>query len=145
MVSDEDNEEENSSPYNPAPPSEKVWLPVYLDHDGKLAKHDWCLDTGIIKNQGGEEAKPKGFYVLVMNKMRYILEKDLGHEKSAPKLPESQISLILKDLDKIEGFYDKWWRTESSQIETFIRIVQHRRPDLSEKFIIDTVVRTLSG
>tara|TARA_Y100000590_G_scaffold174210_1_gene199230 strand:- start:911 stop:1348 length:438 start_codon:yes stop_codon:yes gene_type:complete len=145
MGSDEDNEEENSSPYNPAPPSEKVWLPVYLDDDGKLAKHDWCLDTGIIKNQGGEEAKPKGFYVLVLNKMRYILKKDLGHEKSAPKLPESQISLILKDLERIEGFYDKWWRTESSQIETFIRIVQHRRPDLSEKFIIDTVVRTLSG
>ena len=145
MGSDEENEEENSSPYNPAPPSEKVWLPVYIDDDGKLAKHDWCLDTGIIKNQGGEEAKPKGFYVLVLNKMRYILKKDLGHEKSAPKLPESQISLILKDLDKIEGFYDKWWRTESSQIETFIRIVQHRRPDLSEKFIIDTVVRTLSG
>ena len=145
MGSDEDNEEENSSPYNPAPPSEKVWLPVYLDDDGRLAKHDWCLDTGIIKNQGGEEAKPKGFYVLVLNKMRYILKKDLGHEKSAPKLPESQISLILKDLERIEGFYDKWWRTESSQIETFIRIVQHRRPDLSEKFIIDTVVRTLSG
>ena len=145
MGSDEENEEENSSPYNPAPPSEKVWLPVYIDDDGKLAKHDWCLDTGIIKNQGGEDAKPKGFYVLVLNKMRYILKKDLGHEKSAPKLPESQISLILKDLDKIEGFYDKWWRTESSQIETFIRIVQHRRPDLSEKFIIDTVVRTLSG
>ena len=145
MGSDEENEGENSSPYNPAPPSEKVWLPVYIDDDGKLAKHDWCLDTGIIKNQGGEEAKPKGFYVLVLNKMRYILKKDLGHEKSAPKLPESQISLILKDLDKIEGFYDKWWRTESSQIETFIRIVQHRRPDLSEKFFIDTVVRTLSG
>ena len=145
MGSDEENEGENSSPYNPAPPSEKVWLPVYIDDDGKLAKHDWCLDTGIIKNQGGEEAKPKGFYVLVLNKMRYILEKDLGHEMSAPKLPESQISLILKDLDKIEGFYDKWWRTESSQIDTFIRIVQHRRPDISEKFIIDTVVRTLSG
>ena len=144
----ESNEEVNTkelNPHNPAPPSEKVWLPVYLDEEGKLAKHDWCLDTGIIKNQGGEEAKPKGFYVLVLNKMRYILKKDLGHEKSAPKLPESQISLILKDLERIEGFYDKWWRTESSQIETFIRIVQHRRPDLSEKFIIDTVVRTLSG
>ena len=145
MGLEEENEAEDLNPHSPAPPSEKVWLPVYLDEEGKLAKHDWCLDTGIVKNQGGEEAKPKGFYVLVLNKMRYILEKDLGHEKSAPKLPESQISLILKDLDKIEGFYDKWWRTESSQIDTFIRIVQHRRPDISEKFIIDTVVRTLSG
>ena len=145
MGLEEENETEDLNPHSPAPPSEKVWLPVYLDDEGKLAKHDWCLDTGIIKNQGGEEAKPKGFYVLVLSKMRYILKKDLGHAKNAPKLPEAQISLILRDLDKIDGFYDKWWRTESSQIETFIRIVQHRRPDLSEKFIIDTVVRTLSG
>jgi len=145
MSLEEENEAEDLNPHTPAPLSEKVWLPVYLDEEGKLAKHDWCLDTGIIKNQGGEEAKPKGFYVLVLNKMRYILKKDLGHAKNAPKLPESQISLIIRDLDKIDGFYDKWWRTESSQIETFIRIVQNRRPDLSEKFIIDTVVRTLSG
>ena len=145
MSSEEEAEIEELKTHNPAPPTEKVWLPVYLDEEGKLAKHDWCLDTGIIKNQGGEEAKPKGFYVLVMNKMRYILKSDLGHARNAPKLPESQISLILRDLDKIDGFYDKWWRTESSQLETFIKIVQNRRPDLPRKFIIDTVVRTLSG
>ena len=149
MSSEEEAEEEAEieelNPHNSAPPSEKVWLPVYLDEEGKLAKHDWCLDTGIIKNQGGEEAKPKGFYVLVMNKMRYILKSDLGHARNAPKLPESQISLILRDLDKIDGFYDKWWRTESSQLEIFIKIVQNRRPDLPQKFIIDTVVRTLNG
>ena len=116
-----------------------------MDEEGKLAKHDWCLDTGIIKNQGGEEARPKGFYILVLNKMKYILKSDLGHAKNAPKLPESQIKLILWDLDQIDGFYDKWWRTESSQLETFIKIVQNRRVDLSRKFIIDTVVRTLRG
>ena len=32
---------------------------------------------------------------------------------------------ILWDLDQIDGFYDKWWRTESSQLETFIKIVQN--------------------
>jgi len=145
MSSEEEVETEDLNPHNPAPPSEKIWLPVYLDEEGKLAKHDWCLDTGIIKNQGGEEAKPKGFYILVLNKMKYILKSDLGHAKNAPKLPESQIKLILWDLDQIDGFYDKWWRTESSQVETFIKIVQNRRADLSRKFIIDTVVRTLRG
>ena len=103
------------------------------------------MDTGIIKNLGGEEAKPKGFFVLVLNKMQYILKNDLGHAKGSPKLPESQSHLILKDLDKIEDFYDKWWRTESSQLEFFIKVVQHRRPDLSQRFIIDAVTRTLSG
>ena len=93
----------------------------------------------------GEEAKPKGFYVSVLNKMKYILANDLGHSRGAPKFPDSQIKLILKDLDKIDGFYDKWWRTESSQLEAFIRVVQNRRPDLSQRFIIDSVTRTLRG
>ena len=51
----------------------------------------------------------------------------------------------MKDLDKIDGFYDKWWRTESSQLEAFIRVVQNRRADLSQRFIVDSVTRTLRG
>ena len=145
MGSDEETEEEVLNEHNPAPPSERIWMPVYQDEDKKLAKHDWCLDTGIIKNLSGEEAKPKGFYVSVLNKMKYILEHDLGHSRGAPKFPDSQIKLILNDLDKIDGFYDKWWRTESSQLEAFIRVVQNRRADLSQRFIVDSVTRTLRG
>ena len=145
MSSDEETEEEVLNEHNPAPPSERIWMPVYQDEDKKLAKHDWCLETGIIKNLSGEEAKPKGFFVSVLNKMKYILEHDLGHSRGAPKFPDSQIKLILKDLDKIDGFYDKWWRTESSQLEAFIRVVQNRRADLSKRFIIDSVTRTLRG
>ena len=145
MSSDEETEEEVLNEHNPAPPTERIWMPVYQDEDKKLAKHDWCLDTGIIKNLSGEEAKPKGFYVSVLNKMKYILERDLGHSRGAPKFPASQIKLILKDLDKIDGFYDKWWRTESSQLEAFIRVVQNRRADLSQRFIVDSVTRTLRG
>ena len=145
MSSDEETEEEVLDEHNPAPPTERIWMPVYQDEDKKLAKHDWCLDTGIIKNLSGEEAKPKGFYVSVLNKMKYILEHDLGHSRGAPKFPASQIKLILKDLDKIDGFYDKWWRTESSQLEAFIRVVQNRRADLSQRFIVDSVTRTLRG
>ena len=124
MSTEEDSDEPKLSGHTPAPPSERIWMDVYLDQDGRLAKHDWCLDTGIIKNQGGEVAKPKGFYITILNKMKYILGKDL---------------------DKVDGFYDKWWRTESSQLETFITVVQHRRPDLSKRFIIDAVTRTLNG
>ena len=98
MSSDEETEEEVLDEHNPAPPTERIWMPVYQDEDKKLAKHDWCLDTGIIKNLSGEEAKPKGFYVSVLNKMKYILEHDLGHSRGAPKFPASQIKLILKDL-----------------------------------------------
>ena len=60
MPSEEENVEEKQKEYTPAPPSEKIWMDVYLDQDGRVAKHDWCLDTGIIKNQGGEVAKPTG-------------------------------------------------------------------------------------
>ena len=145
MAEEEEGEQTKINIHTPAPPSERIWMDVYLDQDGRLAKHDWCLETGIIKNQGGEVAKPKGFYITILNKMKYVLEKELGRKKDAPKISQAQISLILKDLDKVDGFYDKWWRTESSQLETFIKIVQNRRPDLSKRFIIDTVTRTLNG
>ena len=141
MAEEEEGEQTKINIHTPAPPSERIWMDVYLDQDGRLAKHDWCLDTGIIKNQGGEVAKPKGFYITILNKMKYVLEKELGRKKDAPKISQAQISLILKDLDKVDGFYDKWWRTESSQLETFIKVVQNRRPDLSKRFIIDTVTR----
>ena len=145
MAEEEEGEQTKINVHTPAPPSERIWMDVYLDQDGRLAKHDWCLDTGIIKNQGGEVAKPKGFYITILNKMKYVLEKELGRKKDAPKISQAQISLILKDLDNVDGFYDKWWRTESSQLETFIKVVQNRRPDLSKRFIIDTVTRTLNG
>ena len=145
MAEEEEGDQTKINIHTPAPPSERIWMDVYLDQDGRLAKHDWCLDTGIIKNQGGEVAKPKGFYITILNKMKYVLEKELGRKKDAPRISQAQISLILKDLDKVDGFYDKWWRTESSQLETFIKIVQNRRPDLSKRFIIDTVTRTLNG
>ncbi|MEE3081671.1 MAG: hypothetical protein VX308_00750 [Candidatus Thermoplasmatota archaeon] len=145
MAEEEEGEQTKINIHTPAPPSERIWMDVYLDQDGRLAKHDWCLDTGIIKNQGGEVAKPKGFYITILNKMKYVLEKELGRKKDSPKISQAQISLILKDLDKVDGFYDKWWRTESSQLETFIKVVQNRRPDLSKRFIIDTVTRTLNG
>ena len=145
MAEEEEGEQTKINVHTPAPPSERIWMDVYLDQDGRLAKHDWCLDTGIIKNQGGEVAKPKGFYITILNKMKYVLEKELRRKKDAPKISQAQISLILKDLDKVDGFYDKWWRTESSQLETFIKVVQNRRPDLSKRFIIDTVTRTLNG
>ena len=145
MSTEEDSDEPKLSEHTPAPPSERIWMDVYLDQDGRLAKLDWCVDTGIIKNQGGEVAKPKGFYITILNKMKYILGKDLGHKRDSPKISQAQISLILKDLDKVDGFYDKWWRTESSQLETFITVVQNRRPDLSKRFIIDAVTRTLNG
>ena len=145
MAEEEEGEQTKINIHTPAPPSERIWMDVYLDQDGRLAKHDWCLDTGIIKNQGGEVAKPKGFYITILNKMKYVLEKELGRKKDSPKISQAQISLILKDLDKVDGFYDKWWRTESSQLEIFIKVVQNRRPDLSKRFIIDTVTRTLNG
>ena len=145
MAEEEEGEQAKINIHTPAPPSERIWMDVYLDQDGRLAKHDWCLDTGIIKNQGGEVAKPKGFYITILNKMKYVLEKELGRKKDSPKISQAQISLILKDLDKVDGFYDKWWRTESSQLEIFIKVVQNRRPDLSKRFIIDTVTRTLNG
>ena len=104
MAEEEEGEQTKINIHTPAPPSERIWMDVYLDQDGRLAKHDWCLDTGIIKNQGGEVAKPKGFYITILNKMKYVLEKELRRKKDAPKISQAQIVLYLKILIRLTDF-----------------------------------------
>ena len=57
------------------------------------------------------------------------------------QLTESQAKLILHELDALEGYYDRWWRTESSQVTEFVRVVQKWRPDIGEQLVVDTIKR----
>ena len=37
MPLEEENVEEKQKEHTPAPPSEKIWMDVYLDQDGRIA------------------------------------------------------------------------------------------------------------
>ncbi len=135
MGSDEETEEEVLNEHNPAPPTERIWMPVYQDEDKKLAKHDWCLDTGIIKNLSGEEAKPKGFYVSVLNKMKYICAQP------AIKYFAWQIDVFIHSLLK-QGINQKDIHIISgiqhSGIDEYFSILQKKYPNILFRFYNDT-------
>ena len=57
------------------------------------------------------------------------------------QLTDAQERIILHELDALEGFYDRWWRTESSQDQKFVQVVQKWRSDVSERVIVDTITR----
>jgi len=122
-------------------PEHEPWLPTYTDENTQDAKHDWCLNTGIIRNQGGEEARPRGFWVAVLHKLQRRLAKESDKTRMTATLTDAQERIILHELDALEGYYDRWWRTESSQVHKFVQVVQKWRPDVSERVIVDTITR----
>ena len=136
-----EGEEEERPEHEPCHPLDKIWLPTYTDENTQDAKHDWCLNTGIIRNQGGEEARPRGFWVAVLHKLQRRLAKESDKTRMTGQLTDAQKRIILHELDALEGFYDRWWRTESSQVHKFVQVVQKWRPDVSERVIVDTITR----
>jgi len=136
-----EGEEEERPEHEPCHPLDKIWLPTYTDENTQDAKHDWCLNTGIIRNQGGEEARPRGFWVAVLHKLQRRLAKESDKTRMAGQLTDAQKRIILHELDALEGFYDRWWRTESSQVHKFVQVVQKWRSDVSERVIVDTIIR----
>ena len=135
-------EEEERPEHEPCHPLDKVWLPTYPEENTQDALHTWCTDTGIFRNQGGEEARPRGFWVTVLYRLQRRLEKESRKTGMTAQLTEPQAKLILHELDALDGYYDRWWRTESSQVTEFVRVVQKWRPDISEQLVVDTVKRT---
>ena len=136
-----DGEEEERPEHEPCHPLDKIWLPTYADENTQNAKHDWCLNTGIIRNQSGEEARPRGFWVAALRKLQRRLAKEADKTHMTGQLTDAQERIILHELDALEGFYDRWWRTESSQVHKFVQVVQKWRPDISERGIVDTITR----
>lgn len=121
--------------------TQKVWLPTFNNQHTPVAKHEWCLKSGVVRNQGGEQARPMGFFITVLGELQVTLEREWHKTHMVAKLPQSQMRLMLRELEAIEEFSDRWWRTESSQVRELVRIVRRVRSDISERTIVNTVTR----
>ena len=75
-VDGEEVEEEARPEHEPCHPLDKVWLPTYPDDNTQDALHTWCTDTGTVRNQGGEEARPRGFWVTLLYRLQRRIEKE---------------------------------------------------------------------
>ena len=91
---DSEKAEEDERPeHEPCHPLDKVWLPTYPDDNTQDALHTWCTDTGTVRNQGGEEARPRGFWVTLLYRLQRRIEKEsrkTGMTAAAAPLGEAE-------------------------------------------------------
>lgn len=115
-------------------PKRGVWLPLIttVGFSAQLKKHPYCLDCGVIKNIGGDKAKSIGYYTNVLNAIR---EYTNNRKSIMPKLTETQVRLIAKELESNELFWDTYGSNLDVQKDRFIEEVRKYRPDLTEDFI----------
>ena len=88
-------EEEERPEHEPCHPLDKVWLPTYPDDNTQDALHTWCTDTGTVRNQGGEVARPRGFWVTLLYRLQRRIEKESRKTGMTAQLTEPQAKLIL--------------------------------------------------
>ena len=115
-------------------PDRRVWLPL-LTHMGinlQLKKHPYCEECGIVKNLQGDKAKSIGYYTNALVDMKEHIER---RHKRIPKLTQTQVRLIARELESNDLFNDKYGSNLDVQVNKYVEEVQKYRPDLSEDFI----------
>jgi|Deesub1362B_J571_1020462.scaffolds.fasta_scaffold00780_16 hypothetical protein len=102
---------------------ERHYLPV---HNGLIAPHPACRECGYIKNISPDKAKKLGYFANVLAEMKNYRGEKL--------LSDAQIRLILKELEKVEGFDDDYFMSFTTQKAAFIKAVR-KYSSLSPSFV----------
>ena len=92
---------------------DRIWVPITTELYTEAALHPWCIHCGQIKNISEDPGKKPGYWQNVLS--RIIRKYDIT---------QVQKRLILKALDKTEGFYDTYSCTKMDQKNHFFRTVE---------------------
>mgnify|MGYP000616130268 CR=1 FL=1 len=122
--------------------SKALWLNINLEKnpvisvEGKIKRHRYCKHCGTIEYKREERAKGTGYFANILTRIKNFLEKEhrtfgIGNIK----ITDAQVRLIMKEIEEIEDFEDRYWRSFDSQKEVFIKIVRKYVPRLSAHFI----------
>lgn len=116
------------------PPSKGVWLPLItqIGINLHLKQHPYCEECGVVKNIGGDRARSIGFYTNVLIDMKDHIN---NKHKNIPKLTQTQIRLIAKELETNDLFKDPYGTNLDIQRNQFVEEVRKYRPDFTEDFI----------
>lgn len=89
---------------------QKVWLPYELRGYAKgLISHPYCLECGAVKNISSDRAKPLGYFMNILSHL---------------PVTKVQTRLIAKDIEKIDGFEDRFSISSFIQEQIFINLVK---------------------
>lgn len=115
-------------------PDKRAWLPLIaqVGINLQLKQHPYCEECGVVKNLQGDKAKSIGYYTNALVDMKDHIER---RHKRIPKITQTQVRLIAKELELNELFTDNYGANLYIQIDKFVEEVRKYRPDLSDDFI----------
>lgn len=96
--------------------TEKVWLPyVVREHSYALISHPFCTECGMVKNLSPDRAMGIGYFINVLSRIDKYL-----------KIPGSSVRmrLVVKELERIEDFEDKYSMSKFTQEKVFISVIK---------------------
>lgn len=121
---------------------EMVWLPPSSAsvEQRPLVRKSFCLRCGLVRNVGSDRARPIGFWVQAIVRIREGLEREHRRSPQAiAKLPASQVRLILREMIKTPGFDDPYAMTKSAQVELVLRAIHGVRKDVPRALVEDAI------
>ncbi len=121
---------------------EMVWLPPSSRavEQRPLVRKSFCLRCGLVRNVGSDRARPIGYWVQVVIRIRNALEREHRRSPHAiAKLPAAQVRLILRDILSTPGFDDPYAMTKSAQVDLVLRAIHRIRPDVPRAIVEDAL------
>ena len=110
--------------------ADKDWLPYEVDDLNKgLKPHPYCVRCGIVKNISSNRARSIGYYINVLARIG-------GRAEGITRV---QMRLIVKELERIDGFDDSYSMTGQKHIVQIMSVVK-KYCNLSEHLISSMLI-----
>ena len=111
---------------------ERLWLDRERRSPASAALHPYCVRCGTVKDLTLPRARPFGFYLAGLGRLREVLERSLIH----PKLAQVQGRLIAQRMAASGEFDDPYGTPGRRQLEAYAEAVRAVRPDLDEELVL---------
>lgn len=118
-------------------PSDRLWIPSHVDEEGmeseKIKPHYFCVHCGEVEYKGAEKARDFGYFSNVLGDIKRYFENE-SKKGSNTKLTSTILRLIMKELQTIDDFNDKFSKPFIIQKQEFIRILRKFFPSYPASF-----------
>jgi len=111
---------------------ERLWLDREQRSPASAALHPYCVSCGTVKDLTLPRARPLGFYLAGIARLREYLGRSTVH----PKLAQVQSHLIAQRLAASGEFDDPYGTPGRLQLEAYVDAVRTVRPDVDEEIVL---------
>lgn len=116
-----------------------VWLERRTGQASTLDRHTFCKDCGAVR-QLENRGRPLSYFIQgVANIVEFLNRRRLG------KITQAEARLMMRMVSDERDLADCYDTTFEIQVHSFMRVVRHFRPELSEDIVMHSLFRRASG